>query len=257
MASENLPNQGYGVLHSHLAIAEEYLAQNGIPKNEANLIKTINRLAKEKEESYTPNPILGKNPESRVSKNLRKVMAQPIYAADGYLSKRIKNKTELQAARIEMGGSVNQLSQMILKHIYRFKTTRKPNADVSNPKEITDFEYVGSGPGNSFTKEQREIYNKHVDVNRHIRILVESYLFWAITPLLSETKEGMYNIMKDMGYVGLDPKVLRKSGNTKELIFLFNKVFGVLFGQIRLKDFLKGYRWTPKGKLIKGRPPKK
>lgn len=235
-------SQGYGVYPPLLEIAKETLRQERKSLTKENINNMLQRLAAENAESYTPNPELGKNPESRVSKQIRNIIGAPIYRS------KMSEKT-----RIEMSGAVSLLTQMILKNIYGFKTTRQPGIDTSNPAKLTDFEYIGTGPGNSYSKEQRDVYNKMVDVNRHIRVAVESYLFWAITPLLNETKDSFYSAFVDMGYKDMPASSVRSPQNTKEFAWVLTKRFADLFKDVHITAFLKTLRWkwrTKGGKKI-------
>lgn len=233
-------SQGYGVYPPLLEIAKETLRQEKKSLSEKNIHEMIQKLAAENAESYTPNPELGKNPESRVSKQIRNIIAAPIY----------KSKMS-QSTKVELSGAVNNLTQMILKNIYGFKTTRAPGIDTSNPSKLTDFEYVGMGPGNNFSKEQREVYNKTVDVNRHIRVIVETYLFWAIMPLLNESKEKFYSAMVEMGYKDMPASSVRSPQNTKELAWAMTKRFADLFKDVNITGFLKTLKWSWRTKAKK------
>lgn len=246
-----IEDQGYGVYPWMHTFAKEKLRQDGKSLTEENIHKTIQKYAKENAESYTPNPELGKNPEGRVSMSLRKVMVPWLYKKDSSFLKRVKNEGgDIQAVQIEIGGAINQLTQFILKHNFGFKTTRIPKADPSNPKEITDFEYLASGPGNSLSTEERKLYNKQVDVNRQARILIQGYLSWAITPLMNIDRKNLYKIFLDLGYKEMPGSAIRKPANIKEFIFLVDKIFSVLFSQVNLNEFFKGFRWRKKeGKM--------
>lgn len=245
MAEVEYEDQGYGVYLPFSTLAEIASQNKNIDSGEKAIHNFIQKLARENAESYTPSDALGENPSSRVSPTLRKFMAPSIYS-EKYIKKISDTKVGQQAAQVEIGGAVNHLTQAILKHVYKFKTKRKPKVDKSNPKELTDFEYVASGPGNDFTKEQREIYNKQIDANRHIRIMLESYIFHSILPLLADTKSSIYQAMVEMGYKEMKASDLRKQSYYKEVVYMMSKMFLILFGRTKFTDFIKTLRWSPK-----------
>lgn len=247
-------DQGIGVLESHIVIAEEFLRQNGKTKNFENMVKTINKLAKEKEESYTPSDDMGSNPSPRVSKDIKLAMAPWLYGSQSVLNKLGLSKSEKQTLMIELNGAINHLTQIILKRVYGFKTTRAPKVDKSNEKLLTDFEYVASGPG-GLSKAQRDRHNTTVDVNRQIRGIVQAWITASLIPLMKESRKSYYKQFEQV-YQEANPKLIRSNRVYKNIMKHMGKDFLVTFGTTKITDYLKNLRVKPKGDFTKKQLPK-
>lgn len=244
-------DQGYGVMFSHVAVAKEMLRQDGKSITDDNLYKTIQKLAKEKAESYTPSEELGQNPSSSVSQKFRKLVMPQIFD-DDIMKERFPNKAERDAIRIEMTAAINNLVHMVMKHFYGFKMNRQPGVDLTDPTQITSIEYLKKS--SKYSPEDISAYNKTVDVYRDLRLLMETYLFHAIRPMLMNMREGIDQALIEMGYDKLTGKQVRSENHKKILLLEYSKIFAVFFKGVRFTDFLLQMRWTTDGtKLIGSR----
>lgn len=240
-------DQGIGVLFSHSVTARELLKQNKMPVNDENMFKAIQMLAEEKAESYTPSDELGNNPGPKVADQFREITAHTFYKNKGF-QQRFPNKQAYKIARIEISAAVNHLTQVIMKHIFLFKTSRSKSADLRDPNQLTDFEYVQKG---KLSPEELQGVNKFRVANRHLRLMIEGYVWGSLLPLTKETRESLYNMLGEMGYNETDFKTLKNNSNIKELAWLVAKNFGVLWSRTKFSDFFRGFKWTKKGPRLK------
>lgn len=253
-------DQGRGVLFSHMVVAEEYLKASGKKVTDDEMKKVIMKLAREKADSYTPSEELGRNPESRLSKEVKDSFAPWLYGKDSSVVKALNMpNVDKKAFMIELNGAVNHLVQIILKNAYGFKTTRSKSATLYDPRQLTDFEYVASGPG-GLDKAQRDMHNTTVDVNRQIRGFLQAYITASLIPLLNDDKASLYKAFKTV-YEKANPKLIRSVNVYKNLmrnagLFLFVKFSKIKTPKdflnwefTRLSQLISRYRITPKGEF--------
>lgn len=251
-------DQGMGVLPSHLVIAEEYLRQNKKPKNFENMKKAVIKLAAEKKESYTPSDDMGKNPSPRISAKVKNDMAPWLYSSKfqyNVINPLGLSESDRRALMIELNGAINHLTQIILKRVYGFKTTRAPKVDLADPKQLTDFEYVASGP-DGLSKQDRDKINTQVDVNRQIRGMVQAYISAAILPLLNDNKNNIYKVFLKI-YKDANPKIIRGNNAYKNIMKHMAKNLWIQFKGTRISDYVKHLRVTPKGAFLEDKSSKK
>ena len=108
----------------------------------------------------------------------------------------MNNKTEVEreAAEKAVMASVTQLTDVVAKHVFNFKFKRADGIDTSDPNKITDFEDLGKGPGNNFTKEEYAIYDKTVVANRYMKRLIANYIYASLSPFINMTKKDFYKL---------------------------------------------------------------
>lgn len=241
-------NQGYGAYVCLKPVVEEYLRQEGKTLSKENFDWAMQRFAKENKKSYTPNPILGQNPEPRITKSLKPSISPEIFSGNSILKKRYPSSRDVKMAQIELGGAVTSLTEMILKHNIGLKTTRKGGADVSDPRQITSFEYIGTGPGNTMAKEERNNYNAFVTMNRYSRIMIESYLYSAVEPLLRLNLKSFYKALYESGFGDIPINDLRKTSNIKFFVMSLRKRFSVVFDSLDLNEMFSMFKIRKKKK---------
>lgn len=240
-----IEDQGRGVLFSHMVIAEEYLKLNKKTVNDENLYEVIMKLAHEKADSYTPSDELGRNPESRISGAVKKDMAPWLYGPNSVVNKMNLDKTEKEHFMIEINGAINHLTQILLKRIYGFKTTRSSGAKLSDPSQLTDFEYLASGP-DGMNKEERDKHNTRVDVNRQIRGMIQGYLTAAIIPVVNDNRNNIYKRFQEM-YKEASPSLIKSVSVYKNLMKHLARKYFINFSSTKISDYVKEYKI--KGKL--------
>lgn len=258
MVNKEIHDQGRGVLPSHMVIAEEYLRQNRKKKTDENMIKAIEKLAKEKKESYTPSDDMGKNPESRVSKEVKELMAPFLYDSKrSVINKLGLNQKEQKELMVELNGAINHLTQIVLKRILGFKTKRAKNAELWDPKQITDFEFLASHP-KGLSKAQLYAYNAQVAVNRQIRGVIQAWITHALMPVFQWQRKHYYMAFSEV-YKKATPQTVRSKNVYHNLMKHMAKNLSVTFGKSTLIDYIMSFRVASKniGASKKSLPPGK
>lgn len=246
-------DQGQGVLDSHLVVAREYLKQNGKEPTFENMVKAVNKLARDKEESYTPSDDMGKNPASSVSAQIRKVGAPWLYADDkqfNVLNKLGLNREQKQIVRKDIHRAINNISHIIMKNFHGFKVNdRGRSKDFAShvTDNLTDFEYVGSGP-NGLSKAQRDRWNTTVEVNRMIRAFIETYIATMLLIVINDNQKTLYDTFKKI-YEDADNSVIRSKKVQKKLVATWSHLLFKQIGFDQMSKLFQGIRVDSKGNV--------
>jgi hypothetical protein len=219
------------------------------------MVKAVNILAKEKKESYTPSDDMGKNPESRVSAEIKMEMAPWLYdSKKSVINKFGLSKKEQENLMIELNGAINHLTQIVLKRIYGFKIKRNKNANLADPTQITDFEFLAK-TDKGLSREQVYAINTQVAVNRQIRGTVQAWITMSLMPFFQYPKKSWYAVFADI-YKNADPKTIRSKNVYRNIMKHHAKNMGTTFANTSILDYIASFRITPKTKPV-SKPKKK
>lgn len=217
MSERKTLDLGYGAGLVVEELAKISLRQKGKKQDKENLNKEMQKIAIQALDSYIPSPELGINP-SKVAKSIQKIIAPEFYGTSALLRAKVKD----DAGMTEIKAAITNLVYAILKHFYGFNVK-------STPAKISDFEYPS---------QKSEVDIRMVEMNRIIRVIIFTYVYRSLVPLLMISRTDFQRGIISMGIDKFPLKDLMNEMKYYTIIKHFKSVFDNFFKQADFKTLL-------------------
>jgi hypothetical protein len=202
-------------------LAKEELRLQKKPATEENISKLVQEYADEGFwESIHPSDELGKNPESRISKNIVDFTAPAVYGPKGFIRRHTKSDQEYKLARAQFQRIITELSQLYMKLVMNVE-----NKDLAYQSKDKERNYM-------------------VTVAQYYRYFATSVIAASLIPLFTLDSRQIHLFMKN--FVGLwntPIKELRKNSKREAFTKAVANTMSNAFSKINILSAF-GYRIT-------------
>lgn len=219
----------YGKKIVYEELAKIWLKQNSEPLTKENIAEVVWELADESMESYIPDPILGQNPESRISKNIQSVLSLDLGPQKKIFNKLKNDPASYDKAVKEMMSAVTELTNVVLKNFYGMKISRSSKPDPDNMSTYTDFEQMPITKDQIIPKEKVQQRNYQALVNVMIRHNLASYILSSLYPWIDMNIKDLYKIYYQGGLDKMSAKNFYKPNVLKQITLGVAKRYWMAF----------------------------
>lgn len=240
-------NLGYSKRIVFEELSKMYFEVKRKNPSEEEFEELIQEIADDALSAAIPNEILGLNPHSRMSLNIRKSTMPEFFAVDNYFEKVAYpgDKIKANQAKKEIGKAVTQLTDSILEHVYKFQIKQKSGADLTDFKQVSDFQAVQKKGNTKYSEEEIDYMNQVSMVNNIIRHMIGIYFYSSIMPWMSLSKNDIYQIFDKGGVMKISLKDLYKKNVLTNILHFPAKLFTKMFMSLKVKDLFKD-NWVEK-----------
>jgi len=162
--------------------------------------------------AYTPSGELGSNPTPRVSSDIVDIGAPHLFGPSGFISRNAATNSEAKKAKIAMKAAITHLAQIYMSLALKRKT-KQTGPDLSDLRDVSDFQYRKSAGGKSTSEEMES--NRQVDLNRYVRILVETSIATVLHIVFCMSIPRLEGVLRAVGFFGAKSSSLRKTSTRR------------------------------------------